>query len=455
MMPQVNRRGLLFLLLPLALAACSLPERPLLVPVSNPPALRPTSPQQVKGLEQAIAAIMTVCAEDLGLPRVEPFYLQLYKDPNAYSYYTDDFARIREDNIRLTLAVAHENELHVNMESARGQSWGMLLRLLAHDYGHNLEYVLIGGKQPRSLWLKEGFADWVAAKVMDALGWESYESSLSRAERELSRYETSPPRLSDLESVVGWLRVLDRPKGRAATYNLAFLAVHKLIAKKGAAGIMDYFQSDNFPQSFGLTKNSFEREMQQAFTQWVATHRPQRDRLQARSPEWKAGYQWQYLFSAAGVKGIVLNEVAREELFEKIPAYVLAIGRNEYPHAKGTLGVLATLSGGKTVIKNDPPSLPLTWPLEAGKQWRNSYAVESPEQKRVQNIDTEVVVAAVEEITVPAGKFAAFRIETYAAQTGELISEQWYAPEVRWFAKTKIYREEGPIEQDLLRFKLD
>jgi hypothetical protein len=65
------------------------------------------------------------------------------------------------------------------------------------------------------------------------------------------------------------------------------------------------------------------------------------------------------------------------------------------------------------------------------------------------------VVAAVEEITVPAGKFAAFRIETYAAQTGELISEQWYAPEVRWFAKTKIYREEGPIEQDLLRFKLD
>jgi hypothetical protein len=58
-------------------------------------------------------------------------------------------------------------------------------------------------------------------------------------------------------------------------------------------------------------------------------------------------------------------------------------------------------------------------------------------------------------VRVPAGTFAAFRVETYETQSGELFSEQWYAPEVRWFVKSKIYREEGSIEQQLLNFKLD
>jgi hypothetical protein len=446
----------LFLLLAVASAAgCSIPERPLVVTVSNPSATRPKSPQDVKTLEDAIAAIMTVCAEDLGLPPIEPFRLYLYKDPDAYSYYTDGLPRMREDNIRLTLAAAHENALHVNVAIARGQPWGTLLRLLAHDYGHNLEYILIGGAQPRSQWLREGFADWIAAKVMDSLGWESYASSISRAERELARYGPTLPQLSELESTADWLRVLDRPKGRAGTYGVAFLAVHKLVGKKGAAGMMDYFQSQNFPESFGLTRSDFERQLRQNVNELVAANRPRRDSLQAPVPEWKAGYQWQYLFTAPGIKGIVLNRVSREEVFEKTPSYVLAIGSNEYPHTKNNLSVLATVSGGKTLSKNDPPSTPLLWPLEAGKQWQNKFVAENGEPRRSQKIDTEAVVAAVEEVRVPAGTFAAFRVETYETQSGELFSEQWYAPEVRWFVKSKIYREEGSIEQQLLNFKLD
>ena len=409
----------------------------------------------MKTIEEAIAAIMTVCAEDLGFPPIEPFRLYLYKDPDAYSFYTDGFPRMREDNIRLTLAAPHENTLHINFAISKGQPWGMLLRLLAHDYGHNLEFSLIGGAQPRSQWLREGFADWIAAKVMDALGWESYASSISRAERELARYGPTLPLLSQLETTADWLRVLDRPKGRVGTYDVAFLAVNKLVEKRGAAGIMDYFQSENFPDSFGLTRGEFDRELQQTVNELIAANRPPRDSLQAPAPEWKAGYQWQYLFTAAGIKGIVLNRVTREEMFEKTPSYVLAIGRNEYPHTKDNLSVLATVSGGKTLSKNDPPDTPLAWPLEAGKQWQNKFVAENPEQRRSQRIDTEAVVAAVEDIRVPAGKFAAFKIETYETQSGELISEQWYAPEVRWFVKSKIYREEGPVEQELISFKLD
>ena len=405
-------------------------------------------------LEEAMAAIVTVCTQDLGFPPVEPFYLHVYNDANAYSYYTDGLPRLRADKIRLTLAAPHENRLHVNVEAARGKSWGMLLRLLAHEYGHNLEFILGDGKTTGH-WMREGFADWIAARVMDALGWESYASTVSRAERELARYGPYLPRFAELDRTGHWLWVLERPKGRVGTHDLSFFAVHKLVEKRGAAKMMDYFRSKNFLQSFGLTLEDFEREFEQSVGALAAAHRPRGDSRRARTPEWKAGYRWQYLFTAPGVKGTIVNQVAREEVFEQSPSYVLAIGKNEYPHAKINLGVLATVSGGKTINKNDPPSLPLAWPLETGKKWRNSYMSVDAERKRAQRIDTEVVVAALEEVRVPAGIFEAFRVETYDTQTGELISEQWYAPRARWFVKTKIYRDEGPLDQELISFKLD
>ena len=433
---------------------CALYEPPRLLPITHPSVFRPASPQQVPTLEEAIAAIMTVCTQDLGFPPVEPFYLHVYNDANSYSYYTDGLPRLRGDKIRLTLAAPYENRLHVNVEAAGGQPWGMLLRLLAHEYGHNLEFTLGNGKMTGH-WMREGFADWIAARVMDALGWESYASSLSRAERELARYGPSLPRLADLDRTGYWLSVLERPKGRVGTHNLSFLAVHKLIEKSGVAKMMGYFQAKNFLQSFGMTPEDFQRELEQSVNALAAVHRPRGDSRQARTPEWKAGFRWQYRFTAPGAGSMVVNQVAREEIFDESPSYVLSIGKNEYPHAKNNLGVLATVSGGKTIHKNEPPSLPLAWPLETGKQWRNSYVSVDAERKRTQKIDTEVVVAVLEEVRVPAGTFEAFRVETYDTQTGEMISEQWYAPRAKWFVKSIIYRDEGPLLQELMSYKLD
>jgi hypothetical protein len=219
--------------------------------------------------------------------------------------------------------------------------------------------------------------------------------------------------------------------------------------------MMDYFESKDFPQSFGLTPEELQRELEQSVGALAAAQRPPGDGRRARVPEWKTGYRWHYQISAPGIRRTVVNQVVREELFEKSPSYVLAIGKNEYPHARNNLAVLAALSGGKTIGRNEPPSQPLVWPLETGMQWRNSYVVEDPLRKRAERIDTEVAVAALEEVRVPAGTFQSFRLETYDAQTGELISEQWYAPRARWFVKAKIYRDEGTLEQELLSFRID
>jgi len=50
--------------LALSLAACGYPERPKVVSVSNQEPFRPTSPREIKSVEQALAAIITVCRDD-------------------------------------------------------------------------------------------------------------------------------------------------------------------------------------------------------------------------------------------------------------------------------------------------------------------------------------------------------------------------------------------------------
>ena len=448
--------GALYSSLALLSLGCSISEPPQLLSISTPPVFRPKTPQQVKSLEDAMAAIITVCNQDLGLPVVQPLYLHLYKDANAYAAYTFGFARMPEAFVRLTLALPQENRLHINMERTRGQTWGSLLRLLAHEYAHIVEYVIIGSMSPWSQWLREGFAEWVSAKVLDSLGWESYGSSLARAERALARYGTSPPRLSQLEQTPQWMSAIDQPKGKVRAYGSAFLAVHRLIEKRGLPALMSYFRQENFQANFGLTWSEFEAEMQATVTKLVEAQAVKKIPLRAEGPpELKAGFRWQYLLKGPGVRGPAVGEVVREETFDGVPAYLLKFGNNEYLYTRDRLGHLATLSGGKTTVKNTPPFDLLSWPLEAGKAWKHDGVTENVSLKSSQKIETEAIITAVEAVQVPAGVFEAFRIETYAYRTGELISEQWYSPQVKWFVKTKAYRAEGVIEQELTGYKLD
>lgn len=442
-------------LLALAFLGCTIAEPPRIIPVSNPAVFRPKSPQQVKSLEQAMAAVMTVCSQDLGLPVVEPFYLHLYKDANAYAAYTFGFARLPEQIVRLTLALPQENRLHINIERTRGQPWGSLLRILAHEYAHNVEYVLISSARPWIQWIREGFADWVAAKVLDSLGWENYSTELARARQELSRYKGSLPKLTLVEDSRVWLNMVDQPKGKIITYKLAFIAVDKLIEKRGLSGMMNYFRSDDFQGSFGLTWSDFETELTSILTDLGEARAGIRKGSKAERPEWKVGYQWQYALKGPGIRTTTTSELIREDTFEGAPSYVLRIGMNEYLYTRDGLALLATLAGGRTIRKNNPPLQPLSWPLEVGKEWRSNIVVENLEQKSSQRMDIETVVANNEEVKVSAGTFETFKIEIYSFQTGELMWEHWYSPQIKWFVKSKAYRQEGVIEQELISFKLD
>ncbi len=399
---------------------------------------------------------MTICREDLGLPVVDPYDVHLYKDANSYAANIDKFAG---DPIigRVTWAQPQDDRLHINTEIVKGDNWGSVLRRLAHEYAHNVEIKLMGGMRPWSQWALEGFAEWVAAKVMDSLGWEPYASFLARTEKTIARDGEAPVlRLRQLEDSLAWLGQSLRSKGKARTYGLAFLAMHKLIEKKGAAAIAGYFRTSDFPSNFGVTWIQFDREFRNYISALVAARHGAAGAIPAaNAPAWKIGFQWEYAVKGPGIDATYTSEISREQTFDGVPAYVLSVAESEYLHTKDALALAAHSSQGKTVAKNNPPVSVLSWPLTVGKEWRNKSAVENAEQNLSHTVEMETVVAGVEQVKVSAGVFEAFRIETYSSQTGELIFEQWYAPRVKWFVKVKDYRPEGVIEQELVSFKID
>lgn len=398
-----------------------------------------------------MAAIITITSKELGLPVVEPLYLHLYKDTDAFAAYAGSGGRrLPSDVVQFALAVAEESRFHINMEKTRGRPWRTLIKTLAHEYTHNIEYVLTVQRAPQ--WIREGFADWVAARVLDSLGWEDYATSLHRASLEVLRHKAELPSLSDLEESRKWAIWANHPKGAITTYRLAFLAVDQLIKRGSLARMLDYFKSQDFQRSFGLSWSEFDTEFKKSLAQAKPTTR--KDSI-AEKPEWKIGYKWQYAWKAPGRSGTLDREIIREDTFEGVSSYVLRVGRNEHFYPKDALGFLATASKGKPISKRNPPDQYFSWPLEVGKERRNTYTRESLAEKSAQTFDYTVLIADIEQIKVPAGTFEAFKIEVYGFQNGLLVMERWYSPQVKWFIKHRTYLSNGVREEELTSFKVD
>lgn len=231
------------------------------ITISNTRIFKPKNPGEVKTIEDAMAAVMTVTTQDLGLPVVEPINIYLHKDTNAFAANGGRSGmRLSSDAARFAIAVAHEGSFHINLERTQGHSWGNLVRTVAHEYAHNIEYAyssLHRGAQ----WIREGFAEWVAAMVWHHLGWQDYSTTLLRAKLEVSRQRGSLPALSEIEEFRGWAVWATHPDGAVFTYRLAFLAVDKLMSKAGIQQMEKYFSNGDFSTNFGLSWNDFYKEL--------------------------------------------------------------------------------------------------------------------------------------------------------------------------------------------------
>jgi len=175
--------------------------------------------------------------------------------------------------------------------------------------------------------------------------------------------------------------------------------------------------------------------------------------IKAERPEWQIGYQWQYAWTGPAGKGTFTQELIGEDNVEGIPVWVIRSLKNDNLFDKNMLGLVAVRSGEKWVSKRSAPFQLLSWPLEAGKEWKFNHVLEQVQEKSSRTIDARIVVANVEEIKVPAGAFEVYRIEVYNNYTGQLFSEHWYSPKVKWFVKNKTYLPNGVREEELLSYK--
>jgi hypothetical protein len=441
---------LILVLSALTVISCTKTENPKTVQILDPPNFTPSSPEEIKTPEQAIAAVITASRKIRALPVVNSLELRLHKDTAAFvAYFTG--RGMPRDLAKLAGASAEGKGIHIDMELKGDMSWGELVPILAHEYSHVIEYVIKGDDRSRPKWLTEGFAQWVAAQVMHVLRWQDYTTTLHREKQQVLNIEDSLLPLSRLDGE-DWFSLAGHNKGAAASYSVAFLAVDKLVEKRGVPGIMKYFKSEDFQGSFGLPLDDFERQLSSS----IAEKQPIiHSSFKLPKPEWKVGYFWTFVRKRPGSEKKVVKEIIREDTFEGVPSYVVKIEERENFYTKDTLSLSVTQSAGKLLSKRRPPSQPLFWPLAVGLRWRNSFTWERLDQRSAETFDYQRVASKFDRVTVPAGTFDAIKIDTYEFDSGLLQYEYWYSPQVKWFVKTRWYNMSGVEEEELTNFKVD
>lgn len=135
--------------------------------------------------------------------------------------------------------------------------------------------------------------------------------------------------------------------------------------------------------------------------------------------------------------------VLEEGLFEGKPVYQVTDGSTVIVLDKETRNTIATVKNGKLIWRFTPHEGTYAWPMEVGKSWTATYAAEDPVRKQKwDRVQEHWTVAAYEEITVTAGTFKAFRLESTPGVGSGVRKTLWYAPEIYLFVKR--VSERGP-----------
>jgi len=201
----------------------------------------------------------------------------------------EDIAFAARQRAVTVVAITGHGQTIVNELIIRRYSWPDRVKTLAHELTHLVQQRLIGngpasvslpaaftefiekgivsGNVRPSLWLTEGFAEWVGYKVLDALKIQTMAKSREYALGYISaarQYQTFPS-LAQLVSDQDW-RTWTANLGFAATYGQAFLAVETLIRERSSADVVSYFNSfatsknreQSFATAFGAETLAFE-----------------------------------------------------------------------------------------------------------------------------------------------------------------------------------------------------
>jgi hypothetical protein len=277
MVPKTRHlMGALSLVVGMILTGCTAVPRATQLTVA-PGVPRPVA-AHLTNYQEAVHAIVSAMTEDLHIPVPRTsFTLYFYPYHEAFAqgltekFKTDpihaqDIAKFALGRLRQT---RESKQLLVNEEVLERQRWPERIHFLAHEITHIVQYELANGRPVGDQWLREGHADWVAFRVLEALGLDTFSA---RQKQQIARVRSAKerqalPSLSQLVTSDDWDR-LSAKYGGKMVYGQAFLATAFLIQRRGLSSVLEYFRRPpppgdrllHFQVAFGDALSTFERD---------------------------------------------------------------------------------------------------------------------------------------------------------------------------------------------------
>lgn len=222
----------------------------------------------VQNNRTAATMAMAIMEADVGIPRLEAT-LRFFADHDGVemALVADgyDAAFAAQTAGRMDAIAGYRRVFFSDLALGR-LSLPMRVGFISHELTHVLQYELGGGRRGTSdQWLREGFADWVASRVLAALDVMTVDDF---RERRLREYRSVPGPLPGLEAMASFRQwvALASPAWQPAISGKAFLAVDFLIDRRGREAVIDYFarfarsedRLGHFSAAFGQSLPAFE-----------------------------------------------------------------------------------------------------------------------------------------------------------------------------------------------------
>lgn len=249
---------------------------PLIAPVQVTAAPVSVPAPYVTDYRSAVALISNIMVTELRLPLPGEVVVFVYPTREAYAEGLARHGRMSRaraaEIAAYSVGLGQPRRLFISDAGLRGKSRGVWLGVVAHELTHVAQYELSGGRRGRSeQWLREGMADWVAARVLERLGETTFgrrrNQALKAVARSLHPVDREPPDLARLGTPRGWETWnLYRPE--APSYRLAFLLTDLLIQQHGMDRMIAYFRAfarsndrfGAFQDAFGVVLGDFAGE---------------------------------------------------------------------------------------------------------------------------------------------------------------------------------------------------
>lgn len=263
-----NGAGVILVLF--AVGCATLPAQPRVIALDEIRGLPVARAAWITDYERALISIAAVTERDLGLPALRAV-LRFYPDRNALRAALEAEGQdpiLARDTAATMAAIGGFRSILLNDAALEPLNWPSRIALLAHELAHTVQYEFSGGRRGTSdQWLREGFADWVQAHVLAALGVTTRDVVRADSIRRLraSRDPQRLPALSDMVTFPDWV-ALHGGTGKEFLYAHAFVAADFLIERHGLDAVTGYFRlfatSDdrtrNFAAAFGEDFATFD-----------------------------------------------------------------------------------------------------------------------------------------------------------------------------------------------------